>query len=144
MTIFNTIQKHDPYFVGFKPLLKRLAEYESETPNTGYPPYNIIQDGEKYTVELAVAGFSDDDITITHEPDEKRLVVEGSTHKNDVKYLHKGIGGRKFKLILNVAETIVVQSANLAEGILTIELENIIPDERKPKQIAIGKKQIKK
>ena len=144
MTIFNTIQKYDPYFVGFKPLLKRLAEFDADTPNMGYPPYNIIQDGEKYTVELAVAGFSETDITITHEPGEKRLIIEGSTDKSDVKYLHKGIGGRRFKRVLTVIETIVVKSANLADGILSIDLENIIPEERKPKQIAIGKKQIKR
>mgnify|MGYP001158517532 CR=1 FL=1 len=144
MTIFNTIQKYDPYFVGFKPLLKRLAEFDAEMPNMGYPPYNIIQNGEKYIVELAVAGFNETDITIIHEPTEKRLIIEGSTDKSDVKYLHKGIGGRRFKRVLNVAETIVVNGANLLDGILTIELENVIPDERKPKQIAIGKKSTRK
>tara|TARA_B100000519_G_C14095846_1_gene368628 strand:- start:168 stop:602 length:435 start_codon:yes stop_codon:yes gene_type:complete len=144
MTIFNTIQKYDPHFLGFKPLLKRLAEFDAEMPNTGYPPYNIIQDGEKYFVELAVAGFSESDISITHEPNEKQLIIEGSTDKSDVRYLHKGIGGRRFKRVLTVIETMVVNSANLVDGILTIELENIIPEERKPKQIAIGKKQIRK
>ena len=144
MTIFNTIQKYDPYFVGFKPLLKRLAEFDADMPSMGYPPYNIIQDGEKYFVELAGAGFNETDITITHEPDEKRLIIEGSTDKSNVNYIHKGIGGRRFKRALTVVDTIVVQSANLVDGILTIELENIIPEERKPKQIAIGKKQIKK
>ena len=144
MTIFNTIQKYDPYFVGFKPLLKRLAEFDADTPSAGYPPYNIIQEGEKYFVELAVAGFTEKDIVITHEPDEKRLVIEGSTDKSDVNYLHKGIGGRRFKRVLTVVDTIVVQGASLVDGILTIELENIIPEERKPKQITIGKRQLRK
>ena len=55
MTIFNTVQKYDPYFVGFKNIFDRLAEFDANQPSSNYPPYNIIQDGEKYVFELAVA-----------------------------------------------------------------------------------------
>ena len=137
MTIFNTTQKYDPYFVGFKNLFERMAEFDTNQPSTNYPPYNIIQDGEKYIIELAVAGFTENDISITHEPEHGRLVVEGSNENKDATYLHKGIGGRKFKRILNVSDTIVVNNASLDDGILKIDLENVIPEERKPKKIAI-------
>ena len=56
MTIFNTLQKYDPYFVGFRNIFDRLAEFDTNQPSSNYPPYNIIQDGEKYIFELAVAG----------------------------------------------------------------------------------------
>ena len=65
------------------------------------------------------------------------MIVEGSNESVDATYLHKGIGGRNFKRILNVSDTIVVNSASLDDGILRINLENVIPDERKPKEIAI-------
>ena len=142
MTIFNTLQKYDPYFVGFRNIFDRLAEFESNQPSSNYPPYNIIQDGEKYIFELAVAGFTDEDISIIHEPEHGRLIVEGSNENVDATYLHKGIGGRKFKRVLNVSDTIVVDSASLDDGILRINLENVIPDERKPKEISISTKSL--
>ena len=137
MTIFNALHKYDPYFVGFRNIFDRLAEFDTNQPSSNYPPYNIIQDGEKYVFELAVAGFTEKDISIVHEPEHGRLVVEGSNENVDATYLHKGIGGRKFKRILNVSDTIVVNGASLDDGILRIYLENVIPDERKPKQIEI-------
>ena len=137
MTIFNALHKYDPYFVGFRNIFDRLAEFDTNQPSSNYPPYNIIQDGEKYVFELAVAGFTEKDISIVHEPEHGRLLVEGSNENADATYLHKGIGGRKFKRILNVSDTIVVNGASLDDGILRIYLENVIPDERKPKQIEI-------
>ena len=133
MTIFNTIQKYDPYFVGFKNLFERMAEFDTNQPSTNYPPYNIIQDGEKYIIELAVAGFTENDISITHEPEHGRLVVEGSNENKDATYLHKGIGGRKFKRIfpitlgnLSMKLKINIQtvSVNLKEEILK-EINNV-------------------
>ena len=142
-SLFSTITKYDPYFVGFKHLFERMAEFETmNQPSSNYPPYNIIQDGEKYIFELAVAGFTDEDISIIHEPEHGRLIVEGSNENVDATYLHKGIGGRKFKRVLNVSDTIVVNSASLDDGILRINLENVIPDERKPKEISISTKSL--
>ena len=142
MTIFNTLQKYDPYFVGFRNIFDRLAEFDTNQPSSNNQPYNIIQDGEKYIFELAVAGFTDEDISIIHEPEHGRLIVEGSNENVDATYLHKGIGGRKFKRVLNVSDTIVVDSASLDDGILRINLENVIPDERKPKEISISTKSL--
>ena len=144
-SLFSTITKYDPYFVGFKHLFERMAEFETmNQPSSNYPPYNIIQDDDKYTIELAVAGFKDEDISIVHEPEHGRLTIEGSNEHKDATYLHKGIGGRNFKRVLNVADTIVVNNASLDEGILTVDLENVVPEEQKPKKIEIKNKNLLK
>ena len=111
LSVWNTLR---PFSVGFDSIFDEFDRMlESSEFNSNYPPYNIIQDGEKYVFELAVAGFTDEDISIIHEPEHGRLIVEGSNENVDATYLHKGIGGRKFKRVLNVSDTIVVDSASL-------------------------------
>ena len=105
---------------------------------SNYPPYNIYQDEAKYTLELAVAGFNEDEIEIIHEPEHNRLIVKGSNDRDNVEYLHQGIASRTFNRTWTVSDTIVVNSADLSDGILRIDLENVVPEEKKPKVISIS------
>lgn len=144
-TLLQQLHKYDPYFLGFNNLFNRLNAFESNPISSGnYPPYNILQDGEKYTIELAVAGFNQDEIEVVHEPEHNRLVVKGSNDRDGVEYIHQGIASRTFNRTWTVSDTIVVTKADLSDGILRIELENVIPDEKKPKVISIsnGKKKL--
>tara|TARA_Y100000310_G_scaffold147207_1_gene146484 strand:+ start:4878 stop:5345 length:468 start_codon:yes stop_codon:yes gene_type:complete len=139
-SIFQQLNKYDPHFVGFDRLFNRLNAFElNPTSGGNYPPYNIIRDGDNYTIELAVAGFNDDEIEVVHEPEQGRLVVTGSNDREGVDYLHQGIASRTFNRSWNVSDTIVISGADLSDGILRIELENVVPDEKKPKVISIGK-----
>ena len=138
-TMFQQLNKFDPYFVGFDKLFNRLNAFETNPVAGGnYPPYNIIKTDENYTIELAVAGFNKDEIEIIHEPEHNRLVVKGSNDRDDVDYLHQGIASRTFNRTWTVSDTIIVKNADLSGGILRIDLEDVIPEEKRPKVISIG------
>ena len=104
-----------------------------------FPPHNIIKlDETHYVVELAVAGFSKDEIEITAE--DGTLTIKGEKEDKDfeVTYLHRGIGTRSFTKQLTIADTVEVRGAEFKDGILRVGLENVIPEHKKPRKIEIG------
>ena len=122
----------------FHDMEKMLDSNVSKTVST-FPPHNILKlDDNRYIVELAVAGFSKDEIDIT--VDDGNLVIKGEKEEKDtgIQYLHKGIGTRSFTKTLRIADTVEVKGAEFKDGILKIGLENIIPEHKKPKKIEIG------
>ena len=132
MTRYNSIFPR--HFVGFDSLLNEL---ELRHEDTNYPPYNIIKQGNnRYAIELAVAGFSKDDIEITNE--DRDLIVKASKEQKDAEYLHKGISTKAFEKNFRLAEHVQVVGADLSDGMLSIELEVVLPDEKRPKRIEIG------
>ena len=135
------INKLTPYAVGFDRVFDDMFIYiENNTNSTGYPPYNIIKDGEKFQIEIALAGVDKKDLEITVA--EGVLTVE---HKapgdqdlgNSWDWIHKGIAQRSFKRNFTLSDDIVVQGTRMENGMLYIELQRIIPEEKKPKTIAI-------
>ena len=119
--------------------VEKLLASDVAKVSTSFPPHNIIKlDESRYVVELAVAGFSKDEIDITVE--DGSLIVKGEKKDKDteVTYLHRGIGTRSFTKTLTVADTIEVKGAEFKDGILRIGLENIIPEHKKPRKISIG------
>lgn len=139
MTYTSTLA-NDPLFVGFDRIFDRMHTLNRlEQKQTNYPPYNIIKSGENlYKVEMAIAGFTEDDLDITVE-DGVMTIVGSKDQDDDADYLHKGIGSRSFKRTFTLADTIVVRDAELKDGILHVHLENVIPDEKKPRKIAISR-----
>ena len=127
--------------VGIKRLGELFAKMEDDVANaTNYPPYNIIDLGEdKHRVEVAVAGFSQDDIVVTVE--DGVLKIEGSIEESEEDegptYVHRGLAGRKFRRNFELVDYVEVTSATLKDGILVVDLERIIPDALKPKQIEV-------
>lgn len=128
----------DPFFIGFDRVLNRM---QNSTPGqTNYPPYNIVKlDDQRYTIEIAVAGFNEDDIEVELKDGVLNVFAE-KADKDEGDYLHKGISARAFRRSFTLSDTIVVNGADLVNGILSIELENVIPEEKKPRKIDIGKK----
>lgn len=133
-----------PATVGFDRLFSTIDELDrmlgGKTPT--YPPYDIIKiDDYNYQINIAVAGFSKDDINI--ETENNKLLISGSLEKteNQVNYLHHGLASRDFNLIYTLSDTAVVTSADIVNGILKISIENVIPEERKPRKIPIGNKE---
>lgn len=108
--------------------------------NTNYPPYNIIKDGDNYIVEIAVAGFKQDEIDI--EVKENELIVFGKVSSVPIedgpKFLHRGIAAREFQRTFVLSDDVVVKDANMENGMLSIFLEHIIPENKKPRKIKIG------
>jgi molecular chaperone IbpA len=103
-----------------------------------YPPHNLIAcDDDKFKIEVAVAGFTEEDISVTLE--KSVLTIEGKDNSDiSADYMYKGIGTRKFDKSFNLAEFIEVVDVTLQNGILTVSLEKNIPEEKKPKQFTIN------
>ena len=134
---------NSPFFVGFDRIHDRLHEFNDSIAKNlpTYPPYNIRKVGDQYIVEMAVAGFTESDIDIQVEGDVLKVVGSITDNKDTSPYLHKGIANRGFTRTFNLAETIEVKDASLVNGMLKIFLEDIIPDNKKPRKININKEE---
>ena len=125
-------------FLGFDHLFDELEKITNHANDT-YPPHNVIKaDDMKYDIELAVAGFSKDDINI--ELKEHVLYIKGDREKRrkDNAYVHKGISGRKFSKSFRLSEYAEVSGADLTDGILTVSIEVVLPEEKRPQSIKIN------
>ena len=111
--------------------------------NTSYPPYNILKSDNNYTISLAIAGFSKDEIDISLQ--ENQLVIKGiaKDQENKIEFLHRGIAGRNFERKFRLADTIKVSDASYEDGLLNIYLEREIPEHQKPRKIGINNKSFK-
>ena len=133
---------YSPFFrttVGFDRLIN-LLESASEQ---GYPPYNIERtDEDNYRVTLAVAGFAEKDLNV--EVKDGVLTVAGKRDEAAKQsYLHQGIAGRAFERRFQLAEHVEVRAAKLENGLLHIDLERVVPEEKKPRRIAINAPELK-
>jgi molecular chaperone IbpA len=121
-------------FLGFEDAFKMLDHYASKSE---YPPYNIERvSDDKYTLELAVAGFKKEDIDISIE--KNTLKIEGESAKKDADYIHKGLASRKFTRAFHLNKYMEVDKAKMEDGILKVYLVRNVPDEEKPKHIKIS------
>jgi molecular chaperone IbpA len=129
--IFN-----DPFFIGFNRNLTQLNNVY-KTNNQSYPPYDLLKlDEDTYVLSLAVAGFSKEDIDVS--VDNGSLVIKGETVEvTDAEVVHKGIANRKFTRTFALGEYMEVVGAELKDGMLTIKIDRIVPEEKKPKSIKI-------
>ena len=134
-------EPYRPFTVGFDSLLDKLHSIQMDAPS--YPPCNIRQtDDFNYIIELALAGFNKKDIEVTYA--DNTLTIKSNydytTTKNKEKakeLTHKGISQRAFTRSFCLADDVVVNGAELVNGMLTIQLEKIVPEEKKPKTIKI-------
>ncbi len=125
------------YSVGFD-RMQKLLEASSARTEVSYPPYNIETDNEEtYRISVAVAGFEMDELNISVEDGTLSITGIKSDEKGSKNYIHQGIAGRNFRLKFNLADYIKVNTANIDNGMLMIDLERKIPEELKPKQIKI-------
>ncbi|MEE8439618.1 MAG: Hsp20 family protein [Micropepsaceae bacterium] len=127
--------------VGFDRLADMLDSVGQYDPGTSYPPYNIERTDENhYRISLAVAGFGDDELSV--EVREGVLTVQGRHEENadadEPHFLYQGIAARSFERRFQLAENVEVGSAGLVNGLLHVDLERIVPEEKKPRQIPIS------
>jgi molecular chaperone IbpA len=110
----------------------------SEAASTTYPPHNVEKHGEDhYRIVIAAAGLTEEDLDIQVE--KEVLTIAGGKRDNDKEaiYLHQGIAQRAFRLSFRLADHIEVQNASLSNGLLTIDLLRVVPEEAKPRRINI-------
>ena len=141
LSIFNSLR---PFSIGFDEM---FDQFESMLGNGGlvqnnYPPYNIRKAGkDKYAIELAIAGFNKNDVEIEYE--DKLLTVKTkkvnkSVEENSGEIIHRGISQRSFSRSFTIADDVKVNEAELKDGLLTINCEKIIPEQKKKKLIPIS------
>jgi molecular chaperone IbpA len=129
-------------FVGFDHLFKEL-EFTATHANDHYPPHNIIKAGEtEYLIELAIAGFSQDEIAV--EVKDRTLTVTGEHESKGREFIHRGISTKKFRRTFRLSEHVNVNGADVQDGILAIQLEYLIPENQRPRIISIGKNEVSK
>jgi molecular chaperone IbpA len=124
--------------VGFDRLADLLDAATTETAN-GYPPYNIERTDENtYRIDIAVAGFKPDELTI--EVKENLLTVQGRKPANDEprRYLHRGLAERNFERRFQLADYVLVSDAQLSDGLLSVSLRRELPEALKPRKIEIA------
>ena len=135
--------------IGFDNLFDDLMRVNAQQSNNNYPPYDIVQiNDDEYMISLAVAGFGFDNLSVTK--DKKFLIIEGKHSRENMdsayeesatKYLHKGISERSFRREFQLADHVEISNAHLELGILNVHLKREVPEEAKPKTIAITYKE---
>lgn len=126
----------DRAFIGVDRMFNLFETRFSNQPHDNYPPYNVIRvDENHYAIELAVAGFDKDSINIESTAD--MLIIKGEQSKVDKDYIHRGLSSRNFERKFQLAEHTVVKGASIQNGILTVQIERVIPEEKKPRRIDI-------
>jgi len=138
MTIYDDVfGKSFPFAIGFDRTLQLLERADVQS-NSNYPPYNIVKvDEENFQIELAVAGFNKKEISISKE--KEVLIIKGEQEKEESKeFVHQGLSSRNFTRRFTLADDIVVNGADMKDGILKVSLERIVPEEDKPQEIKIS------
>ena len=106
--------------------------------NGNYPPHNIVKYNDThYGIEVAVAGFTKDEITVEVDQDQLMITGKKATSVEGVEYLHRGLAARDFEQQFTLAEYMEVRGAEVKDGMLKIEIERIVPEALKPRQITI-------
>ena len=129
--------------IGFDNMFDDLMRESTQQSTSNYPPYNIVQiNDDEYMIAVAVAGFGHDNLSVTK--DKKFLIIEGKHAAENVEvedptaiYLHKGISERSFRREFQLADHVEISNAHLELGILSVHLKREVPEDAKPKTIAI-------
>jgi len=123
-------------FLGFDRLFDDFAGAMSRDKTLSYPPYNVLKDEDIYTIEMALAGLTEEDIEVVLE-DRVLTISYDKTDEEADGTLHRGIAHRSFRRSFNLADDIEVREARLKNGLLSVVLDRIIPEEKKPKRIEL-------
>ena len=138
LSLLDNFNQLTPYAVGFDRIFDNLSRYTSDNmQSTGFPPYNIRKEGDyNYVIELALAGFGKEDIEV-EVADGTLSVRSVKENSEDESTVYRGISSRRFERKFTMADDIVVNGAKLENGMLTVELERVVPEEKKPRLIKV-------
>ena len=138
LSLLDNFNQITPYAVGFDRIFDNLSRYvDNNVTSTGFPPYNIRKEGDyNYVIEMALAGFGKKDIEV--EVAEGTLSVRSvKENSEDDSTVYRGISYRKFDRKFTLADDIVVNGAKLENGMLSLELERVVPEEKKPRRVTV-------
>ena len=138
LSLWDNFNQLTPYAVGFDRIFDNLSRYTTDNvQSTGFPPYNIRKEGDyNYVIEMALAGFGKEDIEV-EVADGTLSVRSVKENSEDDSTVYRGISYRRFERKFTMADDIVVNGAKLENGMLTVELERVVPEEKKPRLIKV-------
>ena len=142
LSIFNSLR---PFSIGFDDMFEQFENMLGNgnlSVHSNYPPYNIRRTGkDKYSIEVALAGFSKKDVEVEFEDNlltvKTKQINKSNVENNNGEMLHRGISQRQFARTFTIADDVKVNEAELKDGLLTIKCERIVPDYKKKKIIEI-------
>ena len=141
LSLWDNFNQLTPYAVGFDRIFDNLSRYTADNvQSTGFPPYNIRKEGDyNYVIELALAGFGKKDIEVEVADGtlSVRSIKENGEDDSKEIPVYRGISYRRFERKFTMADDIVVNDAKLENGMLTVELERVVPEEKKPRLISV-------
>lgn len=125
--------------IGFDRIFNDIERRFANSTNNNYPPYNIIRQGDEYIIEVAVTGFKGDEVAVNVDKDQ--LIIKGESKVSDteeeVEYLHRGLATRAFERVFTLEQHMEVTGAEMRDGLLRVQITRKVPEELKPKTIAI-------
>ena len=125
-------------FVGFDRLFENMAQMSAGSKSLpSYPPFNVVKDGDQYIVEVALAGIDKKDLDVEVQENTLSISYDSSNKEESDNKLYRGIAQRSFRRQFSLSEDVEVTGAIFKNGLLQIDLERIIPEEKRPKQIKI-------
>lgn len=137
LTRFDT-QSLNRALIGFDRLFHDIESRHVNIPTNNYPPYNILKhDDDHFEIEIAVAGFDREDVTVEVDQNQLRIIGRRTREDDPEKYVHRGLAARDFERAFTLADHMEVGEAELTNGILSVKLTRIIPEALKPRLIAI-------
>ena len=138
LSLLDNFNQITPYAVGFDRIFDNLSRYvDNNATSTGFPPYNIRKEGDyNYVIEMALAGFGKKDIEV-EVADGTLSIRSVKENTEDDSTVYRGISYRKFERKFTMADDIVVNGAKLENGMLSLELERVVPEEKKPRLVAV-------
>ena len=138
LTFVDNFNKLTPYAVGFDRVFDTLNRYvDNNATSTGFPPYNIRKEGDyNHVIEMALAGFGKKDIEI-EVADNTLSIRSVKENTEDEDTVYRGISYRKFERKFTLADDIVVNGAKLENGMLQVDLERVVPEEKKPRLVTV-------
>ena len=138
LSLWDNFNQLTPYAVGFDRIFDNLSRYASDNvTSTGFPPYNIRKVGDyNYVIEMALAGFGKKDIEV-EVADGTLSVRSVKENSEDDSTVYRGISYRKFDRKFTLADDIIVNGAKLENGMLSLELERVVPEEKKPRRVTV-------
>ena len=138
LTFVDNFNKLTPYAVGFDRVFDTLNRYvDNNATSTGFPPYNIRKEGDyNHVIEMPLAGFGKKDIEI-EVADNTLSIRSVKENTEDEDTVYRGISYRKFERKFTLADDIVVNGAKLENGMLQVDLERVVPEEKKPRLVTV-------
>ncbi len=132
---FGGLADFENFWLGYDRFNRQFTREVLPYAEVNYPRYNIVKNEDNYKIEIGLPGWTKNDLEVSLR--ESILTIEGKKQDTSAEYIHRGVSGKAFKRTFTLQEDLVVQDVNFKNGMLTVDIEAVIPDEKKPKTFRI-------